>query len=125
MYADSSGRIERPGLVSGSDSWRILGAVRVNNFGHVVERFTLADLLERADSIPWRFRNGKQRTHVVDYDHGSRRVWMSPRHDVRVMAGLPDEEEDERPDRPCDPSCDRRAHPMAWCGCSRSTEAQS
>lgn len=30
------------------------------------------------------------------------------------------EEDDERPDRPCDPSCARREHPAAECNCSRS-----
>lgn len=78
LHAD--GRIERPGLVAPSGSWRVLGAVRFNNFGAVAERFTLQEVL--TVPIRWHHKNGKQRVHVVDWDHGTRRVWMCPRHRV-------------------------------------------
>jgi hypothetical protein len=67
--------------VAPSEQWRVVGAIRRNNFGYTVERFTLADVLE--NKITWRHKNGKQRVHIVDFDHGTRRVWMSPNH--RVM----------------------------------------
>lgn len=64
--------------------WRIVGAVRMNNFGHEVERLTFAQLLERANSLPWQFKNGKQQWHIQDLDHGSHRMWMSPNHSMSV-----------------------------------------
>lgn len=78
------GRIERltgSGFaMSPSDTWRVTGAVRFNNFGHIVERYTLAQVL--AGIGPWRYRNGKQRLYLCDLDHGTHRTWMSPRHNV-------------------------------------------
>jgi len=75
------GAIERPGLVKpNAATWRVLGAVRFNNFGHEVERFTLADVL--AGGIRWKHANGAQRVHVIDFDHGTQRVWMSPTHEI-------------------------------------------
>lgn len=73
--ADEAGRITRPGLVTGSDSWRIVGAVARNNFGHVVARYTLADLLR--GNIAWTHANGKQRVFALDYDHGTIREWRN------------------------------------------------
>lgn len=76
------GRIQRldiPGFQP-SDTWRCTGAVRLNNFGHVVERFSLADVL--AGGIEWKHKNGKQRVHITDLDHGTFRVWGSPDHTV-------------------------------------------
>lgn len=74
-----NGNIERPGLVSGSERWRVTGAVRFNNFGHVVERASLEDI-QAGNIEEWQYKNGKQRWHVCDYDHGTGRVWMSPNH---------------------------------------------
>lgn len=84
MYADEEGRIERPGLVSGSDSWRIVGAVTRNNFGAIVREWALAEVLDNPGAIPWRFKNGKQRTHVLDFDHGTIREWCNPTHRVEA-----------------------------------------
>jgi len=75
-----NGQIERPGLVSPSDSWRVVGAVRLNNFGHTVQRFTLADVL--SGRIEWKHKNGKQRVHILDFDHGTIRMWGCPGHSV-------------------------------------------
>lgn len=60
--------------------WRVTGAVRYNNFGHYAERFTLAQVLE--NKIQWLYKNGKQRVHICDFDHGGDRVWMEPTHEV-------------------------------------------
>jgi hypothetical protein len=65
-----------------SGQWRITGAVTLDNFGHVARRWTLADILADPGAIPWKFKNGKQRTHLTDCDHGSHRVRMSPGHSV-------------------------------------------
>jgi hypothetical protein len=84
MRADVFGRVSRPGIGMGaSGQWVITGAVRLNNFGYVVERFTLAQLFEQ--KIQWRFKNGKQRVHVCDLDHGTHRVWMNPTHSIQAI----------------------------------------
>jgi hypothetical protein len=61
-----------------SGEWICTGAVRFNNFGHAVERCDFADLPRLAGL--WCYRNGKQRWHIVDNDHGTKRVWMNPTH---------------------------------------------
>jgi hypothetical protein len=81
-YADRRGRIERPGLVAGSDSWRLVGAVERNNFGRVTRRYSLAEVLTDPGSIPWRFKNGAQRTFPLDFGHGSVREWCSPHTEI-------------------------------------------
>ena len=78
---DESGRVQRrDGMNTASDSWRITGAVRLNNFGYEVERFTLTEVL--AGGIRWAHKNGKQRVHLTDFDHGTHRMWCSPDHRV-------------------------------------------
>jgi hypothetical protein len=79
LRVDDAGRISR-GLSGGSDSWRVLGAVTRNNFGAAVRYWTLAELLADPYGVPWHFKNGKQRTFLQDFDHGSRREWRSPSH---------------------------------------------
>lgn len=74
------GWIIRPGLVHGSDSWRVIGAVRLNNFGHVVRRYSLEEILQNPSAIPWHHKNGKQCVHILDHDHGSTRMWCQPGH---------------------------------------------
>lgn len=78
-----NGHIERPGLVSPSPNWRVTGALERNNFGGIVRRYTLADIIERGDTIPWRFKNGQQRVFVQDFDHGTHREWRSPNYTIR------------------------------------------
>jgi hypothetical protein len=79
IYVDSTIRHNaNPG--AGSYNWRCVGAHEYNNFGHVVKRLSLEDVLYEA--LPWTWKNGSQRTHLCDYDHGSRRTWMSPGHMV-------------------------------------------
>ena len=65
-----------------SGQWRVTGAVERNNFGNVVRRYTLAEILADPDSIPWKCRNGAQRTFIRDLDHGTVREWRSPGHSV-------------------------------------------
>jgi hypothetical protein len=80
---DESGNISRPEIgMKASGEWRIVGAVLFNNFGNVVAHACLADIL--AGNIKdWQYKNGKQKWHVRDYDHGSYRIWMSPKHSIR------------------------------------------
>lgn len=78
MY--ENGMIERPNLVSPSNSWKVTGAVRFNNFGYIVESFSLDDILN--GGIIWKYKNGKQRVYVCDLDHGSHRIWISPKHSI-------------------------------------------
>lgn len=68
-------QIGRPGRVTPSDTWKLVGAVEYR-FGRVSKTYTAAEVRER--QVPWHYKNGKQRCYVMDYDHGTRRVWMSP-----------------------------------------------
>lgn len=85
---DSDGRIsyttEGGFKVNPSDSWKVLGAVEYKTvFGREVEyrRYSLNDIKE--NKVPWKFKNGNQRCHLIDYDHGACRVWGTP-HYVQV-----------------------------------------
>lgn len=83
MLLQPDGCVSRPAIgMKASGQWRITGAVERNNFGHVVRRYTLAELLANPRVIPWRFANGKQRTFVQDLDYGTRREWRSPTHSI-------------------------------------------
>lgn len=75
---DGQGRINRPGKWGFSDTWRIIGAVERNNFFKVVHEYSLDEILTDPESIPWLFKNGKQRVWMLDSDHGTTREWRSP-----------------------------------------------
>lgn len=76
MLLHDDGTISRPaiGMHKASGQWRIRGAVQLNNFGHIVQRFTLADI-QSGTPIEWKHKNGKQKTFVCDFDHGTNRMW--------------------------------------------------
>ena len=87
MKLHSDGCIERPGdtffdrsTVKPTPAWQIVGALELNNFGHTVRQYTLAEIVNDPSVIPWKWKNGKQRTHVIDFDHGTQRMWCSPTH---------------------------------------------
>lgn len=63
-------------------AWKVTGAIEYNNFGNIVRRYTLNEILEKPSFIPWRDKNGKQRVHICALDHGTHRIWMSPKHSV-------------------------------------------
>ncbi len=65
-----------------SGNWRLLGAVTRNNFGRVVRTWTFDEIWDNPRGIPWKFKNGKQRTFIQDWDHGTIREWGSPDHEV-------------------------------------------
>lgn len=83
MTLHEDGCISRPGIkMEPSGAWKVIGAVEYNNFGNAVRRFTLAQILESPESIPWKCKNGAQRVFIQDLDHGTRREWRGPGHRV-------------------------------------------
>lgn len=84
MRANEKGEIYRPeiGMKNPSGQWRIVGAVERNNFGAAVRFYPLERILESPETIPWMYKNGKQRVFIRDFDHGSLREWASPGHCV-------------------------------------------
>lgn len=56
-----------------SGQWKLVGAREYNNFGYCVARYSLNDIIEGA--VPWRWKNGKARCYIVDWDHGTFREW--------------------------------------------------
>jgi len=86
MKCDNEGKLFRPAITGNSGpsgEWKITGAVRYNNFSYPVEYFDLNEVLH--SNIQWHFKNGKQRVYVTDLDHGTHRVWMSPKHKVHFI----------------------------------------
>ena len=81
MKLHDNGNIERTGSKP-SGQWKVVGAVKINNFGYVVEHATLKDILSGKLNGQWHHKNGKQKWHVKDFDHGSFRIWMSPQHSI-------------------------------------------
>ena len=85
LRVDNMGYISRDGQEP-SGEWQVLGAQRFNNFGKPVEYIDFYNLYRINGQ--WRHQNGKQKFHLVDLDHGSRRVWQSPNH-VAYFEELP------------------------------------
>ena len=80
MPVTSEGYITRECLdYKASEQWKLLGAVRHNNFGYQVDYvpFPACGAIRE-----WQHKNGKQKWHIVDYDHGCRRMWGSPNHHI-------------------------------------------
>lgn len=87
MKLHADGCISRPQIHMGpSGQWRVTGAVTRNNFGYITRRWTLDEIIANPGAIPWRFKNGAQRTFIQDFDHGTMREWRSPCH--RVLAAV-------------------------------------
>jgi len=81
MGVTAAGLIGRPAIgMAPSGQWKLLGAVERNNLGGWVRSWTLAEIRAAPESIPWRFKNGKQRVFIRDLDHGAVREWRSPQH---------------------------------------------
>ena len=74
---NETGEISRPAIrMPASGQWRIMGAVRFNNFGHRAEYVPFPDCFTR--NLQWRHKNGKPRFFLHDCDHGTFRIQMSP-----------------------------------------------
>ena len=69
-----NGQIERPGIYGPSNSWKVVGAVRLNSLGHVIEEANLDDILS-GKIKEWQHKNGKQKWFIIDFDHGTKRQW--------------------------------------------------
>jgi hypothetical protein len=86
-YVHEDGAIERitdDGFhVHPSDTWYVVSAVERNNFGNVVRRYSLEEVLTDPTSIPWKHRNGAQRVYLRDMDHGTLREWCNAHELVR------------------------------------------
>ena len=82
MKVNAQGEIYRPaiGMNEPSGLWYILGAARFNNFGNEVEYVPFHRFAELNGQ--WQYKNGKQKWHVRDRDHGTTRDWMSPNHSI-------------------------------------------
>jgi hypothetical protein len=65
-----------------SGNWSITGAVERNNLGGAVRHYTLAEVLANPAGIPWKFKNGEQRTFLTDIDHGTPREVAGPSYTV-------------------------------------------
>lgn len=78
----TDGLIERPGMNGPSGQWKIIGAIEYNNFGNVKRTYSLSEILESPETIPWKFKNGKQKVFIRDCDHGTERQWGKPNHSV-------------------------------------------
>ena len=56
-----------------SFNWRVTGAQEYDKFGRPNGlHYSLEDVLYTR--IEWKFKNGNQRVHITDYDHGTWRV---------------------------------------------------
>lgn len=74
MLLLNDGTIQRESWPS-SGQWKVIGAVTYNNFRHIINRYTLQEILDKGSSIPWKHKNGKQKTFIQDIDHGTIRIW--------------------------------------------------
>ena len=61
-------------VVHPTEKWRIAGAVEYNNFGNAVRHYSMEDVLTEKVKH-WRWKNGKARTYLHDFDHGTLREW--------------------------------------------------
>jgi hypothetical protein len=62
--------------MSPSKDWQALALVRLNNFGYVIERIPFEQWDAWLATNPaFTYKNGKPRFHLVDLDHGTRRLW--------------------------------------------------
>ena len=81
MYMNEKGQISRidgrTGAVSvhPTDQWRVVMAIEYGRGGHEVNRYSLEQILEDPEGIPWKNVKGGQKTFIIDYDHGSHREW--------------------------------------------------
>ena len=84
FYVDEDGRITQERDQTPSGEWLFLGLVPVNA-DYILHRFN--DLTpELLKEIPFTYKNGNPRYTVIDFDHGSQRVWGNTKvHGVKRM----------------------------------------
>ena len=66
-----------------TEQWRIIGAHTYNNFGNITRIYSLQEILDNPAKIPWKHQNGKQKTHLLDYDYDTTKQWNNPTHYVK------------------------------------------
>jgi hypothetical protein len=79
MWVNVQGQIFTQQAPNPDDSWHLCGAVEYGRgcLRHtVIRQYPIWDIM--GNQVPWFYKNGKQRCFVLDRDHGSRRVQMSP-----------------------------------------------
>lgn len=67
--------------VEASGNWKLIGVIRFNNFGNVVEQRPFIDIdsaIVTINDLDWHYKNGKQRWYIMDLDHDTKRIWMNP-----------------------------------------------
>ena len=77
-HVNSLGEVTSPQWETPSQQWVICGAVRYNNFGYQIDNIPFEAL--HTLNGHWKYRNNMQCWHIIDVDHGTHRVWMSPGH---------------------------------------------
>lgn len=71
-----NGNIERLDIKhTPSNNWRCWGFCEIKPFGHLGKRITPAELLECSDYGHTTFKNGRGKYYLIDYDHGTYRLW--------------------------------------------------
>jgi hypothetical protein len=74
----------------GSESWRVLGAVILNNFGQVTKRLSLQELYVQLNDGQAKsklfHKNGKAKFRITDIDHGTYRQWGDIFQSHRILA---------------------------------------
>jgi len=73
---EDAGEIGRPKInLKPSGQWRAVALVRFSNFGQVVQRVPFEDWEEFVkQDVLWRYKNGKPRYFLEDWDHGTVRL---------------------------------------------------
>ena len=83
---DSEGRLSRACLGwKHSDSWLLRGVGRFNNFGRLVEYVPFERIPEKFKGMTradFMYKNGKGKWYAFDLDHGAKRMWGRPLHNL-------------------------------------------
>ena len=77
VYAvNEEGEIARPRIgLRPSGKWRARALVRFSNFGQIVQRVPFENWEQFIQQgVEWRYKNGKPRYYLEDWDHGTVRI---------------------------------------------------
>ena len=65
-----------------SGQWKLLEVIELDNTRHDKRHYSLLEVLLAPEKIPWKFKNGTQKSFIIDWDHGTHRRWASPPHHI-------------------------------------------